>query len=1382
MRIQLTIREPTDVAAGREVVVECPPGTRAEELRAALGASDLSVAGRSVADTSLVGWPPLLEGAVVTIDSPAARRPLPSGWELWVVDGPDVGLRFPLASGRSVVGRVEEAAILLLDPQVSRRHAELTVGPRLDVSVRDLGGSNGTSVCGRRLDRSPRPLTVGDTIEVGASRLQLARTSRDAGVGRPDGEGHLLVSGGDGRAAARSEEISFPDLPAGTARMRFPLIALAVPLLLSGMVAAVMRSPTMLLFGLTGPVLSLATWLPERRKNRVRQRSGPAHAAAVAEAQAALTQAVARERATLGLAHPPLSGLLAVAETRSGSLWRDGGADVRVGIGARTSKVVLTGDTAPVPPTHESAPVTVDLASVGVLGVHGDRKWVISCTVAVLSRLAAGMPPSRLEVGVVLADAGNSTEWDFAIRLPHTRTVAVSNEAGALVDDLLVDIARREEADRVRAPPQRPVLVVVVDGWPSASSALGDVARRGPAVGVLVVALAESRSQLPSTCGAVLSLDSDTARLSTGCHTAALVPDLPGGRWAGRFARALTPLRETPRGPETEDLPQSVRLLDLVDDLDGTALAQRWAREGSSTRVVLGVAASGPLVVDLGTDGPHVLVAGTTGAGKSELLQTLVCSLALGNRPDEMTFLLVDYKGGAAFRGCAQLPHVVGVVTDLDGHLTARALTSLTAELRRRERLLARAGVSSVEEYAQARSRHVELPRLPRVVIVVDEFRILAEELPDFVRGMVRLAAVGRSLGVHLVLATQRPGGIVSADIRANVSLRVALRVRDRADSLDVVDAPDAASIEASTPGRANIRGATTPLTRFQSARVTGTPRARARLTVTPVASARVPPLASPMARRAADVGVSSAVEVEASAGSRDLDRIATVTREAARALHIADPRSPWLAPLPDVLEFGSLPPARKGAVALGLEDHPTEQVQTPWCWSLDGGHLGIAGGGRSGRTTAVLTVVTQLAGSFSPTELHLYAIGPPALAPLTAVPHVAVTADVEDTDHVRLVVERLRRIAGVMDSATARPVLLVDGWERLAAHTHGGLAAEVRALLEASTRSPLRALVTGGRAVLAGQLVPLMAQRLVLRLDDPVDLAIAGIPARAVPQHQPPGRALDVKTQHEVQIATIGDQPSHVLSQVSRRWITPGDDAQVPTTSRRGWPRPVRRLPERVVFTFGGTPSGVLEVGVRDGDLEWVGFDTGRGDRRILVVGPPGSGRSTTLDTITAALAVSGQPVAVLSARWGGVRAEQPRNHSDAVLTLAGDGDEDRDALIQVRRDHPDLAVVVDDGDRLAGLPIEPVLLEIARRVDEDRGVVVAATSTLALDTRVGAVATDLARAHTGVVLWPSPGQAVLGAQPPPAAAPSRLPGRGLLVTPRGVGGIQVATIRRPR
>jgi S-DNA-T family DNA segregation ATPase FtsK/SpoIIIE len=296
------------------------------------------------------------------------------------------------------------------------------------------------------------------------------------------------------------------------------------------------------------------------------------------------------------------------------------------------------------------------------------------------------------------------------------------------------------------------------------------------------------------------------------------------------------------------------------------------------------------------------------------------------------------------------------------------------------------------------------------------------------------------------------------------------------------------------------------------------------------------------------------------------------------------------------------------------------------------------------------------------------------------------------------------------------------------------------------------------------------------------VDLAMAGIPARAAPLHQPPGRALDTATHREVQIATIGDDPSRVVSQINRRWTGPSSDEQGPTGRQNGWPRPVRRLPDSVEFPFGNAPFGALSVGVRDGDLERVGFDAALADRRILVIGPPGSGRSTTLETITAALAAGGWPVAALTARRAGIAAKPSPDHSGAVLGLAGNRDEDRDALIQARRDHPNLAVVIDDVERIAGLSIEPVLLEIARRVDEDRGVVVAATSTLALESRVGAVATDLARAHTGIILWPALGHAVLGVQPPPAAAPSRIPGRGLLVTPRGVERIQVATVRRLR
>ena len=221
---------------------------------------------------------------------------------------------------------------------------------------------------------------------------------------------------------------------------------------------------------------------------------------------------------------------------------------------------------------------------------------------------------------------------------------------------------------------------------------------------------------------------------------------------------------------------------------------------------MLGVGEDGePFVVDLAADGPHVLVAGTTGAGKSELLQTLVAGLALANRPDEMSFVLVDYKGGAAFRDCARLPHTVGTVTDLDGHLTERALLSLGAELRRRESVLRSAGCKDLDDYLAAAP--AGSPPLPRLVLVVDEFATLVEELPDFVGGLVGIAQRGRSLGVHLVLATQRPGGVVSADIRANTSLRIALRVTDPAESTDVVDVRDAADIGRAHPGRADGAG-----------------------------------------------------------------------------------------------------------------------------------------------------------------------------------------------------------------------------------------------------------------------------------------------------------------------------------------------------------------------------------------------------------------------------------------------------------------------------------------------------------------------------------------------------------------------------------------------
>ena len=229
-----------------------------------------------------------------------------------------------------------------------------------------------------------------------------------------------------------------------------------------------------------------------------------------------------------------------------------------------------------------------------------------------------------------------------------------------------------------------------------------------------------------------------------------------------------------------------------------------WEAGGADPppRTRLAVAADGPIEVDLVRDGPHVLVAGTTGAGKSELLRSLVAGLAVGTPPDHLAFVLVDYKGGAAFDACARLPHVAGVVTDLDERLAERALRSLHAELRRREQLLRAAGAADLTAY---RARAGSAP-IPRLVVVVDELATLAHDLPEFVPSLVGVAQRGRSLGVHLVLATQRPAGAISDDIRANTNLRIALRVQDVADAVDVVGVPDAASLPRQRPGRAVLR------------------------------------------------------------------------------------------------------------------------------------------------------------------------------------------------------------------------------------------------------------------------------------------------------------------------------------------------------------------------------------------------------------------------------------------------------------------------------------------------------------------------------------------------------------------------------------------------
>jgi S-DNA-T family DNA segregation ATPase FtsK/SpoIIIE len=333
----------------------------------------------------------------------------------------------------------------------------------------------------------------------------------------------------------------------------------------------------------------------------------------------------------------------------------------------------------------------------------------------------------------------------------------------------------------------------------------------------------------------------------------------------------------------------------------GTGLAELLARPaagGLAARFLVG--ADGPVDIDLVRDGPHAVVGGTTGSGKSALLTAWILALAAAHPPERLVLLLVDCKGGAAFDPLAALPHVAGVVTDLDPEATERAVASLAAELRRREQALREAGAADVAGTA-----------LPRLVVVVDEYRALVDRAPALAALFGDLASRGRSLGVHLVLCTQRPAGSIRDEVLANCPIRISLRVHDAADSRALVGSDAAARLGREPVGAAIL------------------------LTERPV---RV---------RVAAVDERT---VQGAVG-------ATALRHAASSV-----RPPWLPPLPPVLPLEALPAPPPPLVALGLTDLPEEQRQPVLAWDpVSEPRLLVVGDPRTGRTTALATAARGL-------------------------------------------------------------------------------------------------------------------------------------------------------------------------------------------------------------------------------------------------------------------------------------------------------------------------------------------------------------------------------------------------------------------------------------
>ncbi len=1417
MRLWLTVVDPRR-AHPVDVVVDGVRGLPLGAVRSGLLAftdradGPLRCDGQELTDAAPLGSPPLVRGAILTVGTgaPVAARGL---LELRVTGGPDAGAIRRLAPGEYSLGRSREADVQVADPDVSRLHCLLHVGDDI-VTVHDLDSTNGTSVDGAPVNHEGHPFVPGQVLTVGETRLELATPVDSPVACRPTADGHVELNRPPRlRRDHETAVVDWPREPPSHEPTRLPLVALVLPAVAGLALVAVTRSPTYLFFVLLSPLMLLGTFLNDRIGGRRRERAARrAYDDAVREAEQRIADAVDAETDRLCADHPDAAELMLTVREPRPRLWERRRTDadalaLRCGLATLPASVeVRTGaDSTPGPrPTLDAAPVAVPLRDIGVLGVAGRRPQALALTRFLVAQLAGWHSPRHLALVLLVGAEAHAPDWEWARWLPQLDAGGASPlsvglaapQVSARLAELVTSLeARQAEAAATRGQRFRP-MVVLLDGAGALRRRPGvvRVLDEGPAVGIHLLCLDDEVVALPAECAATVELVGDTASHATVTVTGrppvtGVVVDGVSERWAARFARALAPVRDATPEDAVADLPADARLIDLLplDATDAVALAGSWRRGDASTRMVLGVGAAGaPVVVDLRADGPHMLLAGTTGSGKSELLQTLVAGLAVGNRPEDMSFVLVDYKGGAAFKDCARLPHTAGVVTDLDGRLTERALTSLGAELRRRERVLQAAGCADIDAYA-ARTPGAGTAdvRLPRLVLVVDEFATLAEELPDFVGGLVGIAQRGRSLGVHLVLATQRPAGVVRADVRANTALRVALRVTDPADSCDVVDVADAAAISRSTPGRALLRLGEGPVISFQSARVGGrAPRETS---------------AGPSLQVVNWVAAGDPVPEPGGAdadGPSDLARLADAAIAAATTLGASAPASPWLSPLPDRIGLDEVPAVDDAwSVPLGVRDVPAEQRRAPFALDLRaGGHLLVVGGPRSGRTTVLRTLAGAVGARFAPADVHLFALdgGSGGLGHLASLPHCgAVVGRDEPTRADRLLtrlrheVDRRRQVLAAAGHASVTEhraatlpeerlpwlVVLVDGWEGVQAALetvdHGRPLDTLLRIVREGGAAGLRVVMTGERGLLTSRPGSLVSDRLLLRLPERSDYALAGIPARVVPRDLAPGRGLLSTDATEVQVALHDDA-----------------DGDGPTKARADMPahqRPLRvdPLPDRVAADslrrIARPRPGELWtlLGVGGDELAPVGVDLDVDGPAFVVAGPPRSGRSTTLATMTRWLDEAGVPIVLVAPGRSPLRqlVAQP-----GVLGCVSTHDDvELERLVEKAGDGP-LAVIVDDAETVHDTVLERPLLDLLRGHDGRRLAMVLAGSSTDMAACFRGLTVEARRSRCGLLLGPAgplDGE-LLGVRLPRTDQSG--PGRGHLVVRGRVTPLQVA------
>ncbi|MFE6742656.1 type VII secretion protein EccCa [Streptomyces tubercidicus] len=804
----------------------------------------------------------------------------------------------------------------------------------------------------------------------------------------------------------------------------------------------------------------------------------------LAQLRRRVRQAAAEQRAAASWDHPRPEDLWAVA--RGPRLWeRRAGhedfAEVRIGLGTRRAGLVLVPpETKPVedlePLTAVSLrrftkayqsvghlPVPVPLRQFTSVEFAGDGLAALDLLRAMIGQLVVLHSPDELRVAL-LTDAVGRTEWDWLKWLPHNAHPHLEDDAGPLRlvaddHDTLLDLLGTEVTDRPDHEPDVPPRLgepfVVVLAYrahlPETSRLLGAGLRN-------VVLLDATGAMTGGPQVLRLTVRDGEVEYPAGGTPVTAGADSLSPAAADALARVLAPMR-TGGGVELVEAPLETdfdltALLGIRDahSYDVAALWRSRTPQSARLRVPIGITEDNEVLeLDLKESaqagmGPHGLLIGATGSGKSELVRTLVIGLAATHSSDVLNFVLVDFKGGATFLNMDRLPHTSAVITNLadELHLVDRMRDSLNGEMMRRQELLRESGYSSLYEYEKARLGGAAITPLPALLIVVDEFSELLANKPEFVDLFVSIGRLGRSLGVHLLLASQRLDEGRIHRVEGHLSYRIALRTFSSMESRSVIGVGSAYELP-SSPGNGYLKVDTTNLARFKAAYVSGpcpAPVGTSRPAQLPVGSEEVVVFGMEQQLPAGQAALEGAEELLPQAEPQpepaqdDEESLLDVMVE---RLEGAGPpaRQVWLPPLDfspglDQLLPGIVPDPQRGMSAndypalgalripLGLIDRPYEQLRELMVADLSGadGHLALAGAPQTGKSTMLRTLMLSLALTHTPAEAQFYCLdfGGGGLQSTAGLPHVGSIATRMERDRVQRTVEELTQLLEVRE------------------------------------------------------------------------------------------------------------------------------------------------------------------------------------------------------------------------------------------------------------------------------------------------------------------------------------------------------------------------------